>query len=123
MLHLTLVAVMTTLMPEYGQNQAQYSLLTDHVRTALAAYAKMFSEMSDARTLLWALYAGYVTVLKETDEGWIVPLVREMCERLGMSEWDDVRNVLYEFGWIGVFYNERGQRLCERSKRGRNPEA
>jgi hypothetical protein len=110
--HLTLVAVLTTLLPEYGVNQARYDLLASQMGEALRRYAGMSD--SNPRVLLWALFVGYVTVLPASDHVWLVPLATAVCARLGMATWTFVHEVLCQYAWIGVFYDSAGLKLWSR---------
>jgi hypothetical protein len=111
LVHLVLVAIMTTLMPEYGHNQARYDLLTSLLRNAICRLA-MDEADGNAEVLLWAVFVGYVTVLvRKEDEVWLARLARDICVRLNVKEWKYVREVLCEYGWICVMYDEPGKKL------------
>jgi hypothetical protein len=109
LVHLTLVAVMTTLMPEYGHNQARYDLLASKLQSALQRYAA--TEDRSCEILLWALFVGYATVLGESHHIWLVALAKEVGASLHSHTWMDICRLLSAFGWIGVFYNKAGSKL------------
>lgn len=109
LVHLTLCAIMTTLMPEYGHNQARYDLLSEHIRRALHNYAAM-TRRND-QLFLWALYVGNATVLKPNDDRWLTTLASESFRRSNLKAWSDIRWMLCQCGWICVFYDKMGTKL------------
>lgn len=109
LVQLTLVAIMTTLLPEYGQNQAKYELLSNHLRHALRGY--VVPSNYNHKLFLWALFVGYSTVLEDNDHVWLTPVVAELSMRLELHSWPDVHGVLCQYAWIEVFYNKLGIRL------------
>jgi hypothetical protein len=108
LVYLALVTTMTTLLPEYGHNQAQYVLLSRELRGALRRYTVV--ENRDSEVFLWALLVGYVTLLDESDK-WLVPLARELGADLGLHTWMDVQGMLIRYPWIGVLYEKAGLKL------------
>jgi hypothetical protein len=105
--HLTLVAIMTTLMPEYGHNQARYELLASQMRVVLQTYATKGDR--DCELLLWALFVGYATILNDGgDEAWLIALAADVCGRLDLHDWRTVRGVLRQYAWICAFYDNAG---------------
>jgi hypothetical protein len=114
LVHLALVAIMTTLMPEYFHNQARYNLLSNLLRRALQSHE------GDDEIILWALFVGFSTVLNnEVDARWIKVLALDASVRLGLGDWGDVSCVLRKYGWIHVFYDRFGTRLWEDVGRGK----
>jgi hypothetical protein len=109
LVHLALVAVTTTLMPEYGHNQARYCLLVSKLQSALQRHAEQ--EEPSWELLLWALFVGYATVLDESHKTWLVPLARKVGTSLHLDTWMDVRKLLSTFAWINVFYDKAGMKL------------
>jgi hypothetical protein len=107
--HLSLVAIMSTLMPEYGHNSARYLLLADELQEALRMYSQVAGRLDEI--MLWALFIGYVTILPGSDRAWLLPSAIETCARLGLRSWEDVRGVLCRYAWIGVLYNKAGLKL------------
>ena len=114
--HLSLVAIMTTLLPEYGHNQARYDLLSSRLRCALQSYAT--TTRYNDQLLLWALFVGHATVLDDSDYRWLAPLVGEISVHSNLHSWADVRAMLCERAWICVLYDKKGTRLWRESSRG-----
>jgi hypothetical protein len=109
LVHLSLVAIMTSLMPEYGHNQAQYDLLSALLRHALQHYAAISGR--DEKLLLWAVFVGYATVLDDSDVDWMVPLVLKACQRLDLRGWTEICRMLCGYAWICVLYDKSGEKL------------
>lgn len=109
LVHVALVATMTTLMPEYGRNMARYDLLANHFRGALWTYAA--TPERNASILLWALFVGFVTVLGDDDHTWLASLVGKVCVYLDLHSWLDVSSILCRYAWVGVLYDTPGLRL------------
>jgi hypothetical protein len=120
LVQLTLVAVMTTLMPEYGHNQARYDVLANKLRHGLKRYAEM--EGSTCGTLLWALFVGYATVLDESDRPWLVSMAREVVAGLRFRTWMETRTLISTYAWIGVIYDKAGLKLWSETAVGKQSE-
>lgn len=109
LLYLSLVAVMTTLLPEYGHKQARYDLLTNQLRCALRTYAAQ--SRHDHELFLWALSVGYVTVLEDKDHIWVIPLLGELCVHLNLHHCAEVEAIICQFPWISASYSKMWMRL------------
>jgi hypothetical protein len=114
LIHLTLVAIMTTLLPEYGHNQARYDILAIRLRDSLQGYAAMMPEV-DNEVMLWAVFVGYVTILtNEKDERWLFQTGSQISQRLGIRDWIDAHSILCRYGWIHAFYDKAGLKLLSK---------
>ena len=109
LVHVSLIATMTTLLPEYGHNLARYHLLAEELRRALQTYAAP-AEHND-RVFLWAVFVSFATFLDCNDHGWLAVMARDICVRLGLHSWADVRSILCQYAWIHVLYNTPGLKL------------
>lgn len=109
LVHLTLCAIMTTLMPEYGRNQSRYDLLAERLLSALQCYATATARKDGL--FLWALFVGLVTVLNYDDHDWVAVLAGELCSRLELHAWVDVHDILCQHGWICVLGDKLGMKL------------
>jgi hypothetical protein len=113
LVHLTLVAIMTTLMPEYGYNQARYKLLGDQLLHAYRAYTA--TRDMNYKVLLWAVFVGYTTILNgDEDEAWLVALAADMCVHLDLHDWSSVHRVLHRYAWIDVVYDKVAVKVLSR---------
>jgi hypothetical protein len=98
LVHLSLVDIMATLVPEYGHNQARYNFLSNLLRHALQRYADIPER--DDEVLLWAVFVGYATVLNDSD---IQGLTLLVFERMVLRKWNEICLMLCRYAWIGVF--------------------
>jgi hypothetical protein len=111
--HLTLVAIMTTLMPEYGHHQARYKLLGDQLLGAFRMYAAR--RVVNREVLLWSLFVGYTTILHgDKDEVWLVELAADMCVQLDLHDWSSIHRVLRRYAWISVIYDNVASKVLTR---------
>lgn len=114
MIHLTMLAFMTTLLPEYG-GDCSSPLLSDRLESVFHNGGIL---NSGSPLLLWALFIGGISVLKRKDHRC---LILETCERLGLQDWPAVHRQLSRFPWINAVHNVPGRRLWKDAKR-RTPE-
>jgi hypothetical protein len=113
LVHLTLVTIMTTLMPEYGCNQARYELLGDQLLYAFHVYTATRDINYEA--LLWALFVGYTTILNGyEDEAWLVALAADVCVQLDLHDWSSIHRVLRGYAWIDVIYDKTALKVLSR---------
>lgn len=109
MVHLTLVAIMTTLMPEYGYGQARYDLLAGQLRKAIRKYSAVENRIQDV--LLWAVFVGYATVMKGADEATLQFLSSECGGKSISQHWWGIRSKMCHYAWISVLYDKAGMEL------------
>jgi hypothetical protein len=117
MVHLTLVALMTTLVPEYtNNNRSRYHLLTSHLHCALNEYAATVESANCNRELLlWALYVGYISIFNnDNDSDWLIRLASAVNMHLDLRTWTDVRWMLCQYGWIYIYFDKSGVDLWNR---------
>lgn len=117
LVHLALVSLMTTLMPEYTNNKrSRYILLAEKFRYALNSYAATVETADCNREfLLWALFIGYVSVFEsEDDVSWLTTLAGPVYMHLELHSWADVRSMLCQYGWIGIYYDMMGMDFWSR---------
>jgi hypothetical protein len=115
LVHVTLIAVMATLMPEYASQRQRYGLLANQLISALSNYAFMVERNQEL--FLWALLAAGVTVMDEAQVTRLHPALRDACDTLSIGTWEDITSILRRFPWIDLKYNTRGQFLWEQIKK------
>lgn len=98
LLHLTSIALLTTILPEYGHHYDQYDVVKLHLKDELRKYACM--DTPSRRLLLWALFVGNISVIPSRERVWELPLLLETCRQLDLRSWVQVRRVLREYAWI-----------------------
>ncbi|KAH7095519.1 hypothetical protein FB567DRAFT_586834 [Paraphoma chrysanthemicola] len=118
LVHLVLVAIMTTLMPEYGHLQARYDLLAGLLRSSIRRMGMVTGrEGGYEGVLLWAVLVGKVTVLsreKDEDEVCMLELTRNLRMRLKIATWEETEKILCGYGWICVMYHRAGRKWWDR---------
>lgn len=122
-LHLAMLAFMTTLLPEYGRDHSHsnYPLLSERLESAIhdLHITSIGNQDGGLSLLLWTLFIGGVSVLKLKNHQWLSSLILETCERLNLYDWTAVRHQLCGFPWIHSLHDGRGRCLLEDSRRKR----
>lgn len=101
LLHLAAIALLTTLLPEYGNQHTEFDAVADHLRAAILALTTSAAPAPRRRKLLlWAIFVADVSVLFRKEHTWELPLLAETCRLLGLHTWPDVRAVLHQYAWF-----------------------
>ena len=113
--HLAMLAFMTTLLPKYGSDVSSH-LLPNRLESAIQDLhvTSADTQNSGFSLLLWALFIGGVSVLKRKDHR---SLILETCERLDLYDWQAVRRQLCAFPWIHTLHDVPGRCLWEDAQR------
>lgn len=116
--HLAMLAFMTTLLPKYGRDDSSH-LLSDRLESAIQDLHVTSADTQDSGLLLllWTLFIGSVSVLKRKDHR---SLILEICERLHLYDWPAVRRQLSVFPWIHTLHDVPGRSLWEDARRRSN---
>lgn len=120
LVHLTLVALMTTLLPTYGYNHPGYPALAGPLISAIQNFK--FADPQSSAVLLWAVFTRGVSVLDDRDRAWLLPLLEEPCGQLHLrcnASWAEVRQILTECCWISAVHDKSGYALWEAIQRRR----
>lgn len=110
-IHLTLLAFMTALLPEYSHNYLNYDLLCNHLNDALGELVLAASQ--SRKLIVWALFVGGVSLLNSENCPWLRPLLAEKCKELDFHSWLDVHEILCECSWINAVHEKPGKELWE----------
>ena len=116
--HLAMLAFMTTLLPKYVRDDSNH-LLSDRLESAIQDLHATSANTQDSgfSLFLWALFIGGVSVLKRKDHR---RLILETCERLDLCDWPAVRRQLCVFPWIHTLHDVPGRCLWEDAQRRSN---
>lgn len=114
LVHLGLVAVMTTLMPEYGRHPTSNDLLSNMYRCALSRYTACV--VTDPRTLLWALFIASITVFRNDAQDWLCSMVSGLCANLNLLTWGEVEVILSQLPWIRDTYSAPAAKLWAKAR-------
>ena len=114
-LHLAMLAFMTTLLPKYCCDDS-CNLLSDRLESAIQDLhiTSTVTHVGAFSLLLWALFIGGVSILESKDYR---SLIVETCERLDLHDWPAVRSQLCVFPWIYTLHDMPGQCLWEDAQR------
>ena len=114
-LHLAMLAFMTTLLVNYDGDES-YNILSGRLESVIQNYDVKSADKPDSAfcLILWTLFVGGVSVLRRKNHQ---KLVLEICERLNLYDWPAVRCQLSEFPWIHTLHDVPGQCLWEDAKR------
>lgn len=112
--HLTMLAFMTTLLPKYCSEDSSY--LSDRLESAIHDLQLMPTDTKDSglSLFLWILFIGGISVLKRKDHR---QLVLETCEQLKLNDWPAIRCQLCLLPWIDTLHDAPGQNLWEDAQR------
>lgn len=117
MIHLAMLAFMTTLLPKYG-DECSSPLLSDRLDSAIHNVTAVGTLYSGSSLLLWALFIGGISVLKCKDHR---SSILETCERLNLQDWSAVHRQLCRFPWIHALHDVPGRCLWDDAQR-KNPD-
>ena len=110
-LHLAMLAFMTTLLPQYCRDDSS-NLLSDRLESAIQDLhiASTVTQDSSLSLLLWTLFICGVSNLSRKDHR---GLILETCERLDLYDWPAVRSQLCVFPWVHTLHDVPGRCLWE----------
>ncbi|PMD31034.1 hypothetical protein L207DRAFT_591968 [Hyaloscypha variabilis F] len=114
MIHLALTAFTTTLFLGFGSVALKALLLVKLLRELAQRFQAHDAETQ--KVLLWVLFMGRASVFNDLGDWWIVPKIREICIDLNLRTWEDVRNILSRFPWVGSVHGQSGRSLWEKSE-------
>lgn len=117
LLHLTLLASMTTLLPEYGLNVFKYTLLSNKLKRALLDFEATTTR--DRKFMIWAIFVGGISVLRTGDNLWLLRLLADHCEHQEPGTWPHVYRVLCEWSWIHALHDAPGRTIWEQMWQGK----
>jgi hypothetical protein len=66
---------------------------------------------------LWILYVGAVSVFTADDHQWLLPLLSQASEGLGLENWSAVGRHLHSLPWVNFIHDSAAQKLWERVTR------
>ncbi|OAL56476.1 hypothetical protein IQ07DRAFT_8669 [Pyrenochaeta sp. DS3sAY3a] len=118
LVHLSLVAVMTTLMPEYGRHPTSNDLLSNMYRCAISRYTACV--VTDPKTLLWALFIASITVFHNDTQDWLCSIVSGLCSNMNLLTWDEVEAILSQLPWLRDLYSAPAAKLWAKARNGKD---
>jgi hypothetical protein len=113
-LQLGLLAIMTTSLPNYTPEKVGYEMLANQLKSAIQNFSPTTDD--ERKLVLWAVFVGHVSVMEESEDEWIVALVREICKDLGTCEWMQVRKVLGAYCWIHISHDKAAMKIWGKTR-------
>ncbi|KAH9206689.1 hypothetical protein DL95DRAFT_438854 [Leptodontidium sp. 2 PMI_412] len=106
----SMLAFMTTLLPEYGRYDSSYPLLSQKLENIIQNIntTPTYIQHSKLTLLLWGILISGISVSKSKDYRW---LIMDVCEQLELHDWLAVRHQLCQFPWINAVHDIPGQYL------------
>lgn len=113
LLQLSLLAIMTTALPNYTPDNLRYELLAKLMKGAIEHY--FATTIEQCKFLLWSVFAGRVSVLHSDQDTWVIPLLAEIIRRLDIGSWDQLRSILGGYCWVHVTHDRVAIKIFEQS--------
>jgi hypothetical protein len=113
LLQLSLLAIMTTALPNYTADDLRYELLAKLLQGAIERYVA--TTMEQCKLLLWSVFVGRVSVLNSDHDTWVIPLLTGILRRLEIGSWDQLRPILGGYCWIHVTHDRVAIKIFEQS--------
>lgn len=112
LLHLSLLACITTIRLGFDNHIPIFTLLSKLFRTACEGY--IVENMVTQELLLWSLFIGNLSVLREQDDTWFIPKIQEATLNLNLCHWEDTCQVISKFPWVKALHDNPGKALWDR---------
>lgn len=117
LLQLTLLALMTTALPNYTNEERHYKLLANHSKRAILRYVATLKY--DCELLLCAIFVGRLSVFHRDQDDWIVPVLLRVSRQAQIHEWPQVRQILGRYCFVHTLRDTAAMSIWEILKRER----
>jgi hypothetical protein len=108
--HIGLTALVTTLFLQFGRRRfLKYGLVTQYLREVIDRGL----DGEDNDLMLWLLFLGGISVLKEVDEAWLALRIYQAVRSLNIEDWAGLHSCLIQFPWIKTLHDEPGKALWD----------
>ena len=111
LLQLSLLAIMTTVLPNYTADQVRYELLAKLLKRAIERYN--VTTIKHWKFLLWSVFAGRVSIFRSDEDTWVVPMLATIVQHLEIASWDQARRILDGYCWIRVTHDRVAIKILE----------
>ncbi|KAF2451520.1 hypothetical protein P171DRAFT_7734 [Karstenula rhodostoma CBS 690.94] len=112
LLQVTLLAIMTTSLPNYTTDQLHYELLANHMKRAIMRYVATTDR--DSKLLLWAIFVGRVSILHHDQDDWIGRILLQASQQAQIHEWAQIQRILSRYCWIHTLHDTVAMRIWEK---------
>lgn len=110
-LHLSLLACVTTIRLGFENQIPHFSLLSEMLRTACEGYTDKDKESQEM--FLWILFMGRSSVLRQQNDAWFISKIHETTLGLNILTWEDTLQSLSKFPWYNALHDTSGQVLWD----------
>lgn len=112
LLQLTLLAVMTTALPNYTGEVVRYKTVAQNLKRAILQYA--VASDKDRELVMWAAFVGRVSILDDDQDAWITSMVSKTSHEAQIHTWPQVRRILSGYCWIHSLHDAIAMRTWEK---------
>lgn len=114
-INLSMLAFMTTLLPEYTRDHSSCPRLACRLESAVQDMCDTTSKSSELDLpFLWVLFISGISVLNIKDHYLLAPFIRRICKRLQLDNWVAIQQEISRFPWIFALHEIPGRLLWER---------
>lgn len=114
-INLSMLAFMTTLLPEYTRDQSSCPLLACRLESAIQDMCDTTSKSSELDLpFLWVLFISGISVLNIKDHYLLAPFIRRICKRLKLDNWVAIQQEISQLPWIFALHEAPGRLLWEK---------
>ncbi|KAL1591395.1 hypothetical protein SLS60_012008 [Paraconiothyrium brasiliense] len=114
LLQLSLLAIMTTSLPNYTTDDLRYELLAKQLKKAILCYVANTDK--DMEVLLWAIFVGRVSILHSDQDDWITPALLQISQQVQIQNWLQIRQILSGYCWIHTLHDGVAMKIWEEVK-------
>jgi hypothetical protein len=115
MLYLGLLALMVTLLNDYGSHHNRYEIIASKLRAAICQFVPLTA--SEEVFVLWVSLLAGISILQPDDDDWLLPSLETRCRSLGLETWEQLRMNFGELPWVHVLHGGPGRKLFETARR------
>lgn len=115
-LNLGLLAFITTCMTQFGGNHhLDYEMLRESLVVVMCEVG--ISVSMTAKTRLWLLITGVISVFQEKDLHWAFTQLQDIESSINIKTWAAVKRALKRYPWLDVVHEEPAVKLWERYRK------
>jgi hypothetical protein len=111
-IRLAMLAFSVTLFLQAPGTRVRFDLLSRDVQQSIVGPTS-FHEMP-CEVQLWVLFVAAISAVTDEDDHWIIPLLKSTMRARGITTWNEVKEVIKKFLWIGVLFDNDGERVFEK---------
>ncbi|KAJ5116634.1 hypothetical protein N7456_000982 [Penicillium angulare] len=115
LLHPTMIAFMSTLLPEYTLDKSGRCTLSSRLEDRLQEtyFGSILISDLEASILVWILFISAISVLDAKNNEWLLPLLAGTIDRLQLTSWSQAEQQLKMFPWIDCIHGPPARDLWD----------